>query len=371
MALMGFRQGVIKENPYFTLVDSLEIYDTFIADEAGILKINTDSNCMHPKREEANSNCFDAKWLNTLKADTLNEFNKVLLNYVYQQPINSSGFRSITFDTSVTTSATKILLIGDSFTYGHSARPIQYSFADKLLQKGFAVYNTGISGADPAQYEAVAKKYISLLQPDIVIVNYYTGNDAMHYYRELKAQQPNYYLTNAGNIWAYPQGFYLMPKQSYAYTQSMLFIPNQETNIFNLYMAQTRVTTFLWSLLAKFHIVNPYQQSIKAIFKENYIPWSPTSVADYYINNIDSICIQHNTPFLVSVIPDYFELEDAENIIKRKHFPNNEFVLCPNLTASDYRLEPSDLHFNNEGHAKYADFLEKEIKQLLTSKPQP
>jgi hypothetical protein len=63
---------------------------------------------------------------------------------------------------------TKVMLVGDSFAWGMSANPVYNSYADFLLAKGYCVYNLGIIGTDPAQYEAVVKKYTPILQPDVI-----------------------------------------------------------------------------------------------------------------------------------------------------------------------------------------------------------
>ena len=64
----------------------------------------------------------------------------------------------------------KVLMLGDSFLYGHSAENFTSSFANNLLAKGYYVYNTGISGADVTQYKAIADKYIPIIPMKEIII---------------------------------------------------------------------------------------------------------------------------------------------------------------------------------------------------------
>ncbi|MCI0470059.1 MAG: hypothetical protein L0Y73_00200, partial [Candidatus Aminicenantes bacterium] len=56
--------------------------------------------------------------------------------------INSHGFRGNEF-APVDTPQTKILLVGDSFTWGTAAVPLTQSFADLVQASGYHVYNAG------------------------------------------------------------------------------------------------------------------------------------------------------------------------------------------------------------------------------------
>ena len=94
--------------------------------------------------------------------------------------INQDGFRGNDFK-YVQTQATKIFLAGDSFTWGATAEPVTNSFASLLQAAGYYIYNAGIPGTGPAQYQQLVEKYVPLLKPDAVAVCLYAGNDLKPY----------------------------------------------------------------------------------------------------------------------------------------------------------------------------------------------
>ncbi len=73
--------------------------------------------------------------------------------------INEGGFRSPDFS-KLDSTKKKILLIGDSFTWGMSASPVvDHCFADLVRNEtDFEIINTGIPAADPVQYSLIAQK---------------------------------------------------------------------------------------------------------------------------------------------------------------------------------------------------------------------
>lgn len=287
--------------------------------------------------------------------DSVEAGQRAYVNYAYS-PLNREGFRSIEFE-KYPTGKLKILLLGDSFTWGLSAQPLVNSFADRLAMKDFIVFNTGIVGSDPAQYLAVAEQYIPKLQPDVVCVNYFPSNDDMHFYREVKPYQLNYYPTSAGWLWSCPKGEYLPDaKTAYQYYQEHSKIP--ERNFFNRLCAKTVLSTKLWHLLVRNFIIQGYSDEVAAYNKRNRNFYIRESVSETYLKKIKAICDTHNAKFLLAIIPDYKKLDaDWNKELNIKELP---FFVPENLTVEDYNEEP-DGHFNNSGHEKYANFLEKLI----------
>ncbi len=97
--------------------------------------------------------------------------------------INSLGFRDREFDLDKD-GKTRILAIGDSFTYGWGV-----DVADswpKLLEANLRqmsanveIANLGQPGASPAVYEQIVDKAVPILKPDFVIVCILQGDDLM------------------------------------------------------------------------------------------------------------------------------------------------------------------------------------------------
>ncbi|MDB5284059.1 MAG: hypothetical protein JWO06_3134, partial [Bacteroidota bacterium] len=195
----------------------------------------------------------------------LSDFDSAIIYYA-MHPINAEGFKSIPFKQYK--GKKKILMLGDSFTWGHSASHKTRSFADLLLYRGYAVYNTGISGADPAQYLAVAQKYIPLLKPDIVVVNFYMGNDIAYFKRELKPGVPIFYSTNAGQLFSCNDGVaFDTPEKAYAFVLKHYSIP-EENNTFNYICAKSSMGTLLWKILNDYHKVDSHNNTDTLYYKE-------------------------------------------------------------------------------------------------------
>lgn len=246
LKLFGVKPGVYQYSQWFTEVDSLYIIEGFSADSNGVYKVAPKAvsevrqrvNRLKEGRKVGAIDKFESSEIYTnvyptydndrrkpssnfvayallVKAKAVkSDFDSAIIDYAFNCPYNEDGFRSIAFK-PYSGNRKKVLLIGDSFTWGNSAQPLNNCFADELLSKGYVVYNTGISGADPGQYLTIAKQYIPLLQPDYVVTNFYLGNDilcksidAKFYYfsRTVIPYQPFQYLTNAGNLNAAPQG---------------------------------------------------------------------------------------------------------------------------------------------------------------------
>lgn len=171
----------------------------------------------------------------------LTEFEKAVIHYIHS-PINKDGFRSIAFK-HYSNSKPKILLLGDSFTWGHSTTVKSNCFSDILLANGFVVYNTGISATDVAQYHAIAEKYIPVIKPDIIIVNFFLGNDIMYHKREIKPYTPISYHTNGGHLMAdLLRTHFETPQKAYSFYLHIGEIPKNQ-NVINDLMAKTVVST--------------------------------------------------------------------------------------------------------------------------------
>ena len=82
-----------------------------------------------------------------------------------------------------TTTAFRILMLGDSFTQGNEV-PVDKIFS-KLLEyrlnqtsdRAYEVINAGVRGGSPLQYYLWLKTEGLKLKPDIIILNFYLGND--------------------------------------------------------------------------------------------------------------------------------------------------------------------------------------------------
>lgn len=382
LRFMGYQPGRVYYDPWFKPVDSLVVQQySFEADSDGITVMNHEAKSyikesikFHRLTDSTQRSIFsevnslvhdfgklvDGKVKNELadrysqaQESPATQSDSLILDYVFS-PINEEGFKSIAFY-STKASGKKILIIGDSHSFGHSCKNVTSSFADMLLAKGYAVYNTGLSGSDPAQYQAIAEKYIPVLNPDYVLVNLFLENDVVYHKRELKPNQPYLWVTNAGHLFACPEGVYFTsPAEAYSNMLRNYFIP--KTNWVYKMLASTTITTFVWRALQKyFHVVN----NSTAEFRDYDEKLSAARTTLPYTNNhvqaILEVSKLNNAKCLVFTIPK----RTATGLKKAKDFPE----LLNGIAFHEYQFVTDDYadaggHLNDAGHKKFAAYLD-------------
>lgn len=417
LRLLGYQPGTFRKGQGFKLVDPLIVYRNFTTDEAGIYKFSPwvsdsfplyfdcqkgritspvidqnlspvddldyiyESFCRVQDPAAANTPVWEIRrWFQDgpdtsefvsayhrallQKDDTSDDWAIAFINYVHH-PFDQEGFRSIAFK-RYKSKRKKVLLIGDSFVYGMSAHPRYNCFADILLARGYLVYSAGIPGTDPAQYAAIAQKYVPLLKPDIVLVCFYEGNDYMPFPRIPAADQPHEHITNAGFFESSPLGVYLNPQQAYQYAASLALIPETSTNSFNRLCSHSALTGILWGVLYKMNFV----KHPAATFADSILthPGIDTAFTAGRMQLIDSVCRASQIPLKVVIIPN----PDARDNPKRPYLIINK-TLANNVMGSTGYSTPKNLnkktdfptgdyHFNNRGSEKFADYLDSLLR---------
>jgi len=100
---------------------------------------------------------------------------------LYGFTTNSHGFNDIEHDKEKSPNNYRILSIGDSFAFGVVPYEFNYNTILRRLLKesGYSaeVINMGIPGAAPRNYYAILETEGGALQPDLVIVSFFVGND--------------------------------------------------------------------------------------------------------------------------------------------------------------------------------------------------
>jgi len=105
---------------------------------------------------------------------------------IFGFPLNSQGFNDAEFSASKPAGRYRIVALGDSFAFG--ATPYPHNFLtlleDGLRRSGrdMEVYNLGIARTDLAQYLEVLENEGLRLNPDMVLVNLFVGNDLTDYH---------------------------------------------------------------------------------------------------------------------------------------------------------------------------------------------
>lgn len=274
----------------------------------------------------------------------------------YKQPVNSSGFYSIPFR-NFATKKKKVLLTGDSFTFGFSAVPSHNSFAGVLASKGYAVYNGGIPGTDPAQYCRIVETYIDSIVPDAVVVCFYAGNDGMNFDRNVVADSFVYFATNASWIKGHYNGSYFKDAESaYEYFSKRAEVVSNKNSLWYSLTMQSAFATQIALAFKKNHLANPMNEPLT--YYQDSLSWSSK-----YITRIAEVCRKRNTPCYVIVIPDRDDI-DMQNFKKGPIVFDKVHAYYLPATRNDY-YSGADNHFNNEGHVKMANFTHKLLVQTL------
>lgn len=395
LSKQGYKPGQIDRHPYFFQdVDSLRILKGFSTDSLGIQKI--DASVREYMLKHENNDSFEyphdldeqiyyiskynllshytaartgkinndfSNYIQTLKEkDSLSEIDQAYIDYSYC-PINTDGFKSIEFK-NYNTDKKKVLLLGDSFTWGHSTYNKTDGFADVLISKDHVIFNTGITATDIPQYVAIADHYVEILQPDIVIANIFLGNDIVRHHREVRPDIPIFYCTNAGFLNSCSTGFYFpSPDSIYNHTIRLASIP--QTSTLNRLMSKTRTTTLTWGVLGKHHhitSIGPWPTEYSANFwKEVVDLWDSVgySINKRYLEEIDSICSDNNVKFITSIIPEETNFNIHKTDIDTLLGGYQQYHIIRGLEDNDYKQ--GDGHFNEKGHKKYAEFLDSLI----------
>jgi lysophospholipase L1-like esterase len=385
-AKFHIKPGWHTYSPWFTEVDTLMELKGMVADSHGIFHVSPEAvdyvngrlknynlqNAPFENIPNASLEIYGMEWdyfelqsdtcsislartINKLHAESiyLTAHEKEMLRYS-TSPINEEGFRSISFKSGDTTRK-KILLLGDSFTWGHDTESKLSSFADLLLQKGYWVYNTGISGADVPQYLAVAKRYIPVLKPDVVIVNFFLGNDVQHYPRKVEPHRPFHYMTSASNLIACPNGIYFENAQeAYDFVCSHYKIPL--TSWFNRFCATTALGTAGFMALKRYNLVNAEVSAYKEYWKQAAALYSPEPYCNQELSDIKKLCEQSGSKFILIAIPE----QRGKQLITPKQIPllfRNLKYHIPDVSLKNYN--PANGHYNESGHNIHAELINR------------
>lgn len=377
---------IVDAPPFLAETDSLILFQDYTADESGIMKFS-ESGRLFVKRKLAHENPPDSNNYNILKvlANHFIMFNKNIIDNAFSKfigslkkkdhpdeveqayidycssPVNSDGFRSIEF-CNYNTGKVKVMLLGDSHTFGAEASNLTSSFSDELATEGYVVFNTGIVNTDPAQYLAVARKYVPRIKPDIVILNFCFDNDIVYHKREVKPYQMMFFHTNLTNISACPYGEYLStPQESYEYIMKECYIPNQDISTLNKLCAKSVIATRLWIAVRRIGFLTSYPYSDTTVLKRS-LTNSGEPVVDYYIEEVKKVCDQNEAAFILAGIPDG---DDPDKLPQNIPGLFEKFTChIANLTSDDWA--PGRVHMNDMGHTKYASFLQQLIENRKT-----
>jgi hypothetical protein len=274
--------------------------------------------------------------------------------------INRDGFRNPEWE-DLDTTRRRLLLLGDSFLWGATAKPIDSAFADRIAAAGYSCINLGIPGTDPDQYQLAADRYLQRFRPDAVCIFFYAANDVILLPRQLRPAVNRYHLTrNLGWLDAYldhPQGM-TDPQETYNWYARRFSVP--PGSFWNGFCRQTAAFSLLWQLARnKWGHVHPVWDPhvADAVALTNAAAKADSGrVSGDYLRQIQAQCDSLRIPCHIFLIPVHTQL-GQDFFAPQPHLRTGlQWHVPGTLTRDDYHAWP-DGHFNNHGHRKFAAYV--------------
>ncbi|MEZ5002394.1 MAG: SGNH/GDSL hydrolase family protein [Chitinophagales bacterium] len=292
-------------------------------------------------------------------------YNKNSVRVRSYKTINDQGFPSqYDFLTDEKKSNQKrVLLIGDSYVDGWNAQPQDSSFGARLDQNQvYEVFNFGVGGTDLLNYRLILEHYISLTDPDIVIVAVYLGNDIAPYERTPRPNVPHVFaIENSGwlasEIYDGEQVYYFDDAQmayDWCYNELSLLGPNR--SIGQKIVAKSALFTAIYFVTNKRKMLRSYNPKI-----------TKTPYPYKEIKQIDELCKAANVDYWIVGIPSPNDVRKKISMEEKYEFVFQDVVWhfpdLQNFNLKDYDGKKIDNHFNNSGHKKFYNFILNLLKE--------
>ena len=299
--------------------------------------------------------------------------------------LNQQGYRSdVNFNNSALDSLRAIkkivLAVGDSYTEGCCATPIDSSFIDLINHSAtdYYILNFGIGSSNPVHYEKILNRYLKLVKPNLVLVNFYLGNDILM--ADVKAP---------ANI---PQTFIIRDFSWLSSTIPQFYQEeigrtnfNNAAEAYNFYVHHFTLlhkdVNCIEQLLARSVLAS----RIYLAAKNGYValPWIVTE----YINSADvkrtraillrmkSHCDSENVDIHFSLIPSPKQVKNNTDLETEFYelFEGLDFSdpNISNLSITDFDGAAPSNHYNNSGHLKHSLYLSEQLDLLLHKAIEP
>lgn len=259
--------------------------------------------------------------------------------------INPEGYRSPPFDEDCGNKA-RIMLLGDSFTYGLTASSMETSFAGRVRRAGYCIYNLGIPGTGIGQYLAQAQHYVPRLKPDVVAVVLYPGDD-FQIEPPVRPGLNRNYVTNYG----------LLPALTSDGTPISF---DDAADSFAGFTSDDFAGKF-----RRFCMATAIAKLALMLFTENNDFVGDIPKAREQLRAIAEIAKENNSKFMLFVLPVRKVYQNPTN--DRAHVLSELAELSP-LEPGPYDDEAlfapmPDPHYNDAGHARFAAYMMDELKK--------
>ena len=122
---------------------------------------------------------------------------------------NALGLNDVEFAIPKPPGRFRILALGDSFTFGLVPYPyavmtlLEARLRDRCPGMDLEVLNFGIGGTQVRDYRILATLALERYEPDLVLVNFYAGNDAPNVFRLVHEPRRERSLLEASRLWMF------------------------------------------------------------------------------------------------------------------------------------------------------------------------
>ncbi|MEB3280855.1 MAG: hypothetical protein VKK42_18225 [Lyngbya sp.] len=288
--------------------------------------------------------------------------------------LNSKGFKDVEFTTEKPEGVYRIIGIGDSFSFGIVPYPYNYLtlLEEKLNQNNqqIELINMGIPGMGPKDYLSLLINEGLDVQPDMVLLSFYIGNDFMD--NQFKAKERQWdksyvisFVRSLIKLQTQYEGLIFNP------SNSLTYIDDAPTHTDEFYLNDTKNKSNMF-------VKNPADDIFEGYVKD--------AVND--IIKIKEICDYRNIKLVVVIIPDevqvdqnlqakiieMFDSDDPDkldfrlpNRMLQETFQENniEYIdLMDEFIAASHQTrlyKPNDTHWNIAGNKLAAEVLSKKL----------
>lgn len=291
-------------------------------------------------------------------------------------PINSDGFPGMEEFTAnaCSTADARILVIGDSFTYGVAASDYRLGYISLMEQRicekrNALVWNTGIPGIGQKQEFYSLKTYGPLLRPQLVVLGFCKNdlNDNMY------PMSAHYVFENSPYIFRYelsPDGSVrtLSPREAFLRAHPLSERLSASRVIYKACGLVRGLQLWLDTRDAR-AAARSTPRSDDGIPPEELMKlWGAVDTRRIFRRIRDFVEVD-NARLLVVLIPYPKDLDAPTPVYQAMlHICKSleiEYIDVRHLlTRADYVLEP-DVHWNDAGHAKVAEALTARVEAIL------
>ncbi len=283
--------------------------------------------------------------------------------------VNNEGYHDrVDFnDIPANNDSLKILITGDSFTWGASA-DVDSSFVDVFkrdIKQNYPsiIWNTGIPATGTNHALFATQKFLPLQKSNYVILGFYTGNDFSDNLMPFDRLVFND-LTSCYNLYDLKkdlQPFSISKKD--AYKKATGSYPIEELNIFQKLLTRSRFVTWFGDMKDK--LLNRINGNKKRLTEKEY------EVTREFLKRLDDYTKENNAELIVEVIPTSYDLKEKSNYYLKtiellkdlsiKYIDNDGL-----FTQNDYVY--SGGHWSNRGHIKAGQLLSKYLIEYIQKK---